>query len=98
MPQTPQHPARLRGEGPINRRAFIAHAATRGWASIALAAIPGPSWRWAAVTAPPSILGRWLARAPLPVERQEVGVATVDGKVYVLGGYANGRVGQPLNQ
>ena len=30
--------------------------------------------------------GTWIRKAPLPVGRAEVGVAAVDGKVYVLGG------------
>jgi len=50
-----------------------------------------------AFAAPPG-RGRWLVKAPLPFGRSEVGVATVSGKIYVLGGYAHGRVDQPFNQ
>jgi hypothetical protein len=42
--------------------------------------------------------GRWIEKAPLPIARAEVGVATTGGNVYVLGGYAEGRADQPLNQ
>jgi len=52
--------------------------------------------------------GQWTWRASLPVPRSEVGVAELDGKVYVVaeldgkvyvvGGYARGNVDQPLNQ
>jgi N-acetylneuraminic acid mutarotase len=35
----------------------------------------------------------WSARAPLPQARQEVGVATLQGKVYVIGGFrSNGSI------
>src|SRR5229473_8637404 len=40
--------------------------------------------------------GRWHYRAPLPPARSEVAVAEVAGKVYVIGGYADGFVDQPL--
>ena len=42
--------------------------------------------------------GRWHYRAPLPHARSEVAVAEVSGKVYVIGGYADGFVDQPLNE
>lgn len=41
--------------------------------------------------------GTWTVRAPLPTARGEVGVAAVNGKVYVLGGTAQGRWDSPLN-
>ena len=31
--------------------------------------------------------GTWETRAPMPVKRQEIATAVLDGKVYVLGGY-----------
>src|SRR5215510_6229909 len=31
--------------------------------------------------------GTWETRAPMPVKRQELATALLDGKVYVLGGY-----------
>ena len=43
-------------------------------------------------------MGAWTTKAGLPTARSEVGVAEAGGKVYVVGGYANGRVDQPLNQ
>src|SRR5579884_2596697 len=43
-------------------------------------------------------IGQWSMRTPMPVGRSEVGVAELDGKVYVVGGYASGNVDQPLNQ
>src|SRR5580704_1006749 len=42
--------------------------------------------------------GRWHYQAPLPHARGEVGVAETGGKVYVLGGYADGFVDQSLNE
>lgn len=42
--------------------------------------------------------GRWHYRAPLPHARSEVAVAEASGKVYVIGGYADGFVDQPLNE
>ncbi|MBV9358443.1 MAG: galactose oxidase, partial [Chloroflexi bacterium] len=43
-------------------------------------------------------LGAWTERALMPLGRSEVGVAELDGMVYVVGGYARGNVDQPLNQ
>jgi hypothetical protein len=43
-------------------------------------------------------MGAWTTKAGLPTARSEVAVAEAGGKVYVIGGYANGRVDQPLNQ
>ncbi|HXQ49970.1 MAG TPA: kelch repeat-containing protein [Stellaceae bacterium] len=42
--------------------------------------------------------GTWSTRASLPTQRNEVGVAALDGKIYVLGGTALGRFDSPLNQ
>lgn len=42
--------------------------------------------------------GRWRYLAPLPHARGEVAVAEAGGKIYVLGGYADGFVDQPLNE
>lgn len=43
--------------------------------------------------------GRWLSKAPLPIFRSEMTSATeVDGKIYVIGGYAKNRFDQPINQ
>jgi hypothetical protein len=42
--------------------------------------------------------GRWHYLAPLPHARSEVAVAEANGKVYVLAGYADGFVDQPLNE
>ncbi len=49
---------------------------------------------------PPALQGQgcWHYRAPLPHARSEVAVAEVGGKVYVIGGYADGFVDQPLNE
>src|ERR1041385_3619980 len=40
--------------------------------------------------------GTWSEKARLPEPRGEVAVATVNGKIYVLGGSARGRDDQPL--
>src|SRR5438309_10076856 len=42
--------------------------------------------------------GKWSEKARLPEPRGEVGVASVNGKIYVLGGSARGRDDQPLNE
>ena len=42
--------------------------------------------------------GNWLEKARLPEPRGEVAVATVNGKIYVMGGSAHGRDDQPLNE
>ena len=49
---------------------------------------------------PPALQGqgRWHYRAPLLHARSEVAVAGVAGRVYVIGGYADGFVDQPLNE
>ncbi|MDR7518433.1 MAG: hypothetical protein QN123_02535, partial [Armatimonadota bacterium] len=52
----------------------------------------------AAAAAPPAGRGRWVVKAALPCARTEVSVGALDGKAYVLGGYAAGRVDQPFNQ
>ena len=41
--------------------------------------------------------GTWSTKAPLPTPRGEVGVAALNGKIYVLGGTALGRWDSPLN-
>jgi N-acetylneuraminic acid mutarotase len=40
--------------------------------------------------------GRWTEKAPLPVAMAEVGVAALGGKIYVVGGTAQGRYDSPL--
>src|SRR5271169_3662718 len=42
--------------------------------------------------------GRWSTKAPLLTQRAEVGVAELDGKIYVLGGEALGNTASRLNQ
>src|SRR5262245_51887286 len=42
--------------------------------------------------------GKWSEKARLPEPRGEVAVASVNGKIYVLGGSARGRDDQPLNE
>jgi N-acetylneuraminic acid mutarotase len=42
--------------------------------------------------------GRWRAKAPLPTAMAEVGVAALGGRIYVLGGTAQGRFDSPLNE
>ena len=42
--------------------------------------------------------GKWSEKARLPETRGEVAVASVNGKIYVLGGSARGRDDQPLNE
>jgi N-acetylneuraminic acid mutarotase len=45
-----------------------------------------------------SPLGHWSLGPPLPIERSEVSVAATGDQLYVIGGYANGNVDQPLVQ
>lgn len=42
--------------------------------------------------------GTWSTRTPLPTARGDVGVALVNGKIYVLGGGAMGQTATQLNQ
>lgn len=42
--------------------------------------------------------GSWTARAPLPFPRSETAVVALDGKIYVLGGTAQGKYDSTLNQ
>ncbi len=42
--------------------------------------------------------GQWSLGTPLPAARSEVAVASVNRRMYVIGGYANGNVDQRLNQ
>ena len=42
--------------------------------------------------------GRWSTKAPLLTSRAEVGVAALDGKIYVLGGEGLGKSASQLNQ
>src|SRR5690348_16561667 len=46
----------------------------------------------------PSPQGRWSTKAPLLTRRAEVGVAELDGNIYVLGGEALGNTASQLNQ
>ncbi len=80
------------GSRRMTRRGFLAGGVACGWSGAVLARTP------AANAAAPSGRGRWLTKEPLSLARAEVGVATTGGKVYVLGGYAGGRVDQPFNQ
>src|SRR5919198_3048593 len=38
--------------------------------------------------------GRWVARAPIPTPRSEVGVAALGGRVYVVGGFGGTSVNE----
>src|ERR1700730_11425516 len=81
----------------MTRRGLLVRAVIWGGAAATWArAFVGD--RAATDAAPPSGRGHWLTKEPLSVARAEVGVATVNGNVYVLGGYAGGRVDQPFNQ
>jgi N-acetylneuraminic acid mutarotase len=55
----------------------------------------------AAIVMTPSALaqdqGGWSTAAPMPTARAEIGVAALDGKIYVVGGTAQGRWDSPLN-
>jgi hypothetical protein len=42
--------------------------------------------------------GAWITKAGLIHSRSEVAVGEVNGKMYVLVGYADGNVAQPLNE
>ncbi len=51
-----------------------------------------------AVAQAPQNIGRWIAKAPVPVERTEVSVTGLDGKLYLVGGYVLGSVTANLVQ
>jgi N-acetylneuraminic acid mutarotase len=87
---------------PISRRALLGQAIALG-AGAALTGFLEADRRRAASTAwaaPAGAAGpgRWVAKASLPFPRTEVSAAGLDGRVYLIGGYAHGRVDQPFNQ
>lgn len=43
-------------------------------------------------------MGAWITKAGMIHSRSEVAVGEVDGRIYVLGGYADGNVAQTLNE
>lgn len=56
---------------------------------------------WAAGRPPQSpskLQGSWSRKAPLLTKRPEVGIAALDGKIYVVGGATPGDQASPLNQ
>jgi len=66
---------------------------------------PGsPVTGWSGNFSPPDAysegpgMGAWITKAGLIHSRSEVAVGEVNGKMYVLGGYADGNVAQPLNE
>jgi len=79
----------------VARREILARGPAYAWATAAALAGLG---RPGATSAAAPNKGRWLTKAALPFGRAEVGVALVNGRLYVVGGYANGRVDQPFNQ
>jgi len=44
------------------------------------------------------LLGTWSMKAPLPIKRTEVGVAALDGRIYVVGGASADEPASRLNQ
>ncbi|MBI4474735.1 MAG: hypothetical protein HY646_18835 [Acidobacteria bacterium] len=40
--------------------------------------------------------GEWAAIPPIPTPRQEVGVAAVEGRIYVIGGFTENRIGSTV--
>ncbi len=89
----------------ISRREFLQQTATVAWTAglgLLAAALPRHVFVATAQAAPSTGVGqtgrgRWIAKAPLPFARTEVSVAGLNGKVYVLAGYAFDRVDQPFN-
>jgi N-acetylneuraminic acid mutarotase len=81
------------------RREFLARAAAAGaaalgsWSARALPTVGAQS-----TPAAPVGRGRWMNRARVPFARTEVSVAGLDNRLYLIGGYAHGRVDQPFNQ
>ena len=77
------------------RRAFAASC-------VLFAGIIGGWPGWGAGQPPQSpstkLQGSWSSKAPLLTKRAEVGVAALDGKIYVVGGATPGVQASPLNQ
>ena len=67
------------------------------WLAAVAAAFVAPTAAQAQQNASQNI-GRWVAKAPVPVERTEVSVAELDGKLYLVGGYVLGSVTANLLQ
>lgn len=76
----------------MTRRGLLARGVLCAWSAT------GGPWLDRVAAAAASGPGRWIARAPLPIARADVGVAAVNGRIYILGGHAGGRVDQPFNQ
>lgn len=72
------------------------------WVFLLLAGIAGgcPGWNAARAAQAPSSKsqGIWSKKAPLPVQRAEVGLVALDGKIYVIGGSTPSDPASPLNQ
>lgn len=82
----------------VRRREFLARAAALASAAT-LGTLAGATSRGSPIVATAQAgRGRWVSRASLPFARTEISVTHLNGKVYVLGGYAHGRVDQPFNQ
>src|SRR5690349_213512 len=63
-------------------------------AGVALALLMAP----ALAQSTPSAQGSWAMKTPMPTARNEVQLATVGGKVYVLGGSVGGVAGPQADQ
>ena len=72
------------------------------WIFVLFAGIVGGWPGWSAGRPPQSpstkLQGTWSRKAPLLTKRAEVGVAALDGKVYVVGGATPCLQASPLNQ
>ena len=81
----------------------VGRFAVRGLIALAIF-IPAFAWQTHRVqtrgpdTPPLQGAGRWRYLAPLPHTRSEVAVTEANGEVYMLRGYADGFVDQPLNE
>jgi N-acetylneuraminic acid mutarotase len=85
--------------------AVVAHSSASGQPNSVDRPRPGsPETGWSGLSSPAEPvsdgpgMGAWTTKAGLPTARSEVGVAEAGGKIYVVGGYADGRADQPLNQ
>ena len=93
---------RLRSwQAPVNNETTMKRRLPPIWAVIVL---PALAWQTHRVgTKGPEMpplqgAGRRHYPAPLPHARSEIAVAEANGKIYVLGGYADGFVDQSLNE
>ena len=86
---------------------FMRSGKPGGWRPVAFIALYGAAISWLLLsgwftaqsqTEANKSNGTWTRKASIPTQRFEVGVAALDGKIYVLGGEAFGKPASGLKR